>query len=809
MKILLVEDDQATGEFLTSILTANRYVVDVASDGQSGLELAILWNYDLIMLDIELPTLDGISICRTLRSRGNSTPTLMLTAKGLNDDVVMGLDAGADDYIIKPCDPTQLLARIRALLRRGSGVQSSTLTWGGLWLDSLSALVTYQQQPISLGPKEYSLLELFLRNPQRVFNRSAILDNLWEADDFPTESAVTNLIKDLRRKLKAAGMSEDLIETIYGLGYRLKPPPQEPTTNSDELKENSLDRKNRSVDEGLAYIRQLEEQFRTSLEKRLNVLESALRSLQQGSLSPFQQEAAKEEAHRLVGGLGLYGYAQASDIARKLEHLLVNNSLVGETATTQFAQLLTELQDKITTQSGGLSASEVTITLDDQLPLILVFDDDVAFTRELHQEAIAKGLQTCIVPLLSTSAVLDQVPHELPMGILLKWTGTTPNPENLRTLKTLKQQFQDTPILILAEHDTLVNRVEASRLGSEGYLTKPIAPGQILEWVDRISRCAIAQHVPQPLRGAVLAVDDDPMMLGAFTSLLQPRGLRVTGLSDPTHFWETLTQTKPDLVLLDLEMPTFSGIDLCRVVRQDITFSELPILIVTAHTDKVSTQQVFDAGADDLIHKPIVGSELVTRVISRIERARLRHQINRLQQKQTEVLQYQSRVDALTQVANRRHFDEMLEREWHHHWQDQMTLSLILCDVDYFKLYNDRYGHVAGDICLKQIAQTIQSCINPAADLAARYGGEEFGVILPDTDLNGALRVAERLQQAIARLEIPHADSCVSPFITLSLGITGTIPTTAHGTEQLIQTADQALYAAKERGRNTYCLYPL
>lgn len=807
MKILLVEDDQATGEFLTSILTANRYVVDLALDGQSGLELAILWNYDLIMLDIELPNLDGISICRTLRSRGNATPTLMLTAKGLNDDVVTGLDAGADDYIIKPCDPTQLLARIRALLRRGTSVQSSTLSWGALWLDPLSAMVCYQQQPISLGPKEYSLLELFLRNPQRVFNRSAILDNLWEANDFPTESAVTNLIKDLRRKLKAAGMSEDLIETIYGLGYRLKPPPPEQTTSSGKPEIGSPDRKNRSVDEGLACIRQLEEQFRASLEERIHILELALRSLQQGSLQPSQQTAAREEAHRLVGGLGLYGYTRASEIARELEYLLLGNAPFAKTTIAQFAQLLTDLQHAVSTKSAHVLSLDTNTTATNQLPVLWVIDNDVAFTRELQQEAIAKGLQTCIIPTLADA--IAQASQPLPMAILLKWVETSPKSEDLQILETLKHQFKAVPVLILAEHDTLVNRVEAVRLGCEGYLTKPIAPGQILEWVDRISRCAIAQHLPQSLKGTVLAIDDDPLMLGAFTTLLEPWGLRVKGLSDPTQFWETLTQIDPDLLLLDLEMPTFSGIDLCRVVRQDIAYSELPILMVTAHTDKVSTQRVFDAGADDLIHKPIAGSELVTRVISRIERSRLRQQLNRLQQRQTEVLQYQSRVDGLTQIANRRHFDEVLEREWHHHWQDQMTLSLILCDVDYFKLYNDRYGHVAGDTCLKQIAQAIQSCINPAADLAARYGGEEFGVILPNTDLNGALRVAERLQQAIARLEIVHADSCVSPFVTLSLGITGTVPTSNQGIEPLIQTADQALYAAKARGRNTYCLYPL
>ncbi|EKQ67040.1 diguanylate cyclase (GGDEF) domain-containing protein [Leptolyngbyaceae cyanobacterium JSC-12] len=807
MKILLVEDDQATGEFLTSILTANRYIVDVALDGQSGLELAILWNYDLILLDIELPNLDGISVCRMLRARGDATPTLMLTAKGLNDDVVTGLDAGADDYMIKPCDPTQLLARIRALLRRGTGIQAPTLTWGDLWLDPLSAQVTYQQQPISLGPKEYSLLELFLRNPQRVFNRSAILDNLWEADDFPTESAVTNLIKDLRRKLKLAGMAEDLIETIYGLGYRLKPPPRESVAMPKQLEYPAADRKSHNPEEGLACIRQLEDQFRASLDQRIQMFKATLRSLQLGELTAAQQETAREEAHRLVGGLGLYGYVKGSEIARKLEHLLEKNTLSAATHITQFAQLLQDLQREVVSKTATLSTADPKRIADARSPLVLVIHDDSAFTRELQQEATTKGLDVQIVSSLPTE--LDALFQKLPMGILLKWSGGSPNSKEIDLLKRLRQRFPRVPILILAEHDTLASRVEASRSGSDIFLTQPIVPGQILEWLDRVGQYAIAQSTPQSLKGTVLAVDDDPVMLDVFANLLHPLGLQVIGLSDSTQFWDKLLQTNPDLVLLDLEMPTFSGIDLCRVVRQDVDYRNIPILIVTAHTDQVNVQQVFDAGADDLIHKPIAEAELVTRVINRIERARLQQQLNRLQQQQTEVLQYQSRVDGLTQIANRRHFDEILEREWHHHQQAQMTLSLILCDVDYFKLYNDRYGHVAGDDCLKQIAQTVQNCINPSTDLAARYGGEEFGVILPNTDLNGALRVAERLRQAIARLEIPHLDSSVAPYVTISLGITGTVPTTNQQIEQLIRTADQALYAAKERGRNTYCLYPL
>jgi diguanylate cyclase (GGDEF)-like protein len=210
-----------------------------------------------------------------------------------------------------------------------------------------------------------------------------------------------------------------------------------------------------------------------------------------------------------------------------------------------------------------------------------------------------------------------------------------------------------------------------------------------------------------------------------------------------------------------------------------------------------------------LIHKPIAGPELITRVTSRIERSRLRQQLDLLRRQQAQDWQHQAKIDPLTQIANRRAFEAALSREWQRLSHVQGPLSLILGDVDCFKAYNDRYGHPAGDTCLKRIAFAIRESINPASDLVARYGGEEFGVILPDTDLNGALRVARRIQQAISRLQIVHPDSEAGPFVSLSLGITGTVPTAQQSSESLITTADEALYVAKERGRNTYCLYPL
>lgn len=226
MKVLLIEDDKPTVLLLSGALTAQYYTIDVAADGQIGVDLATAWDYDLILLNMLIPKVDGISLCHQLRSQGYQKPILLLTTKNSHTDIIRGLDAGADDYVTKPYDLSELLARIRALLRRGEKpLTPAVIAWEALSLNPVSARVTYNGHKLSLTPKEYKLLALFLRNPQRIFSRSAIIDRLWSIDVSPTEGAVTNLIKDLRQKLKTAGLTIDLLETVYGMGYRLKTPP--------------------------------------------------------------------------------------------------------------------------------------------------------------------------------------------------------------------------------------------------------------------------------------------------------------------------------------------------------------------------------------------------------------------------------------------------------------------------------------------------------------------------------------------------------------------------------------------------------
>jgi DNA-binding response OmpR family regulator len=623
MKILLVEDDEPTAWALEKALKEHHYTVNLATDGQTGLELATSFDYDLILLDFLLPKLDGISLCRQLRLQGYQKPILLLTAKDSNADIVRGLDAGADDYVIKPYNNKELMARIRALLRRGNTPVTSVLTWGELRVNPVLAEVTFREQPISLTPKEYSLLQLFLRNPQRIFSRSAIIDSLWSLDDSPTENAVTVHIKDLRQKLRASGATEEIIETVYGLGYRLKalPKPSQPTlanSTTASIKASQTHSPSKELDS----VNKVLERFRPTFAQRVAGLERTTSELLSGDLSDDLRQTARQDAHKLAGSLGTFGYPEGSKLARQIEHLLMGQGTLGEEEASQFKQLVSALGQELTKPPVVFTAELIPVA---QAIRALLIDDDIALAERLRAEAVACKVEMAIATNWTTAKqAIAQTPPDV---VLLDLTFSKRSQDGLTLLRELTEQFPRLPVLVFTGRDNLAERVAVSRLGGRGFLHKPVEPKQVFT--------AIAQVLSptQTADAKVMLVDDDPVALTTLSSLLQPWGFQVTSLENPQQFWDVLTATQPNLLILDLEMPTFSGIDLCQVVRLDPQWGDLPILVVTAHTDAESLQQVFAAGADDFIGKPVVGPELVTRVISRIERVRFRQQLDDIQQK--------------------------------------------------------------------------------------------------------------------------------------------------------------------------------
>jgi DNA-binding response OmpR family regulator/HPt (histidine-containing phosphotransfer) domain-containing protein len=229
MRILLVDDDEALMESLAERLIHQRYAVDIAVNGACAKTYVDLFNYDLIVLDLMLPDGDGIEFCHQFRQGGYANPLMILTAKENTAEKVKALDAGADDYVVKPFNFDELCARIRALLRREHQGLPPILQWGALRLNPNNCATTYGQRSVHLTPKEFAMLELFLRHPQRIYSLGSIIDDLWSFEDPPGEDAIRTHIKGLRRKLAEAGAPKDLIKTVYGLGYRLReqPPPSD------------------------------------------------------------------------------------------------------------------------------------------------------------------------------------------------------------------------------------------------------------------------------------------------------------------------------------------------------------------------------------------------------------------------------------------------------------------------------------------------------------------------------------------------------------------------------------------------------
>lgn len=616
MKILLVEDDHPTSLALTEILGSHRYTVNLATDGQTALGLARSFDYDLIVLDVMIPRLDGISLCRKLRQTGYQHPILLLTAKDSSSDRILGLDAGADDYVVKPFDPEELLARIRALLRRGKSIATSVITWENVSFDTVTGEVSCNDQPLRLTPKEYCLLELLLLNPKRIFSRRAILDRLWDFANSPGEETVSTHIKGLRQKLKAAGAG-DLVETVHGLGYRLREPsqPQNPQKQAKEPDPigsgtDRLPAKMQDQQRTRGKIAKLLEQFRDRFVEQCAVLEQAAMALNANQLTIELQQQAKQEAHKLAGSLGIFGLQQGSQLARTLEQLLQAETL-RTTQAEEMLRLVNTLRqelDKTPEPASEPGANTV------YAPLILMIDDDLTLAEQLRIEAVAWGLRVEVATDLQVAQrAIDQSPPDV---ILLDLSFPSPSQDGLVFLRTLMQRVPAIPVLAFTGRGSLTDRLQVVRLGGCVFLQKPLPTYEILKAVT-----TVLQQQQVTYTNRVMVVDDDVTVLESLASLLQPLGIEVAGLEHPEQFWDVLTTSMPNLLILDAELPGFQGVELCQAVRSDPRWHNLPIVFLSTHTEATQIDRAFAMGADDYLSKAIESTELTTRIVRRLRRA--------------------------------------------------------------------------------------------------------------------------------------------------------------------------------------------
>ncbi len=311
----------------------------------------------------------------------------------------------------------------------------------------------------------------------------------------------------------------------------------------------------------------------------------------------------------------------------------------------------------------------------------------------------------------------------------------------------------------------------------------------------------------------VFLVDDQPMVAEAVRRMLaHETDIKFFYCADSTKAIQQAQAIKPTVILQDLVMPSIDGFTLVENYRKHYSTATTPIIVLSNKEDPQDKSHAFELGASDYLVKLPDKIELIARIrahsktyLMQQERdeafRRMRFLQNELEESNAQ-LQRLTCLDGLTGIANRRRFDEFLQNEWLRTVRARAGISIILVDIDSFKLYNDNYGHQKGDECLSRVAQALSTSLNRPTDLVARYGGEEFVVVLPDTLHNGARLLSENLRANVESLKIVHAYSSVSKYVTISLGVACMRPTAQQTAKYLIELADQALYRAKSEGKN-------
>jgi diguanylate cyclase (GGDEF)-like protein len=353
---------------------------------------------------------------------------------------------------------------------------------------------------------------------------------------------------------------------------------------------------------------------------------------------------------------------------------------------------------------------------------VLVVSDDAEWADRVATEALARGLSAEVTNLTAarastTSAALVDVSTR----------SSADQEQALVLLEALTAREPPVATLVVADSGSFELRIEVARRGARAFLPKPVSPQQANDALHQLLEPA------HQLEASVLAVDDDPQVLAVLAEVLSPVGLQVTTLEDPRRFWTVFERLRPDLLILDLDMPDVDGLDLCRVVRNDPRWRSLPILFLTVERDQAAVDRLFAAGADDYVGKPLGGPELLTRVRNRLERIRL-HRLT-------------SDIDPLTGLHNRRAASAQIARLLRLADRHREPLSLALVRLDQFGEINEGYGYHAGDDVLRQFGRWLQRWFR-GEDVLARWGGDEFvlamyGAIREDT----IARLNERLAE--------------------------------------------------------------
>ncbi|MCU1287299.1 MAG: Two component response regulator receiver modulated diguanylate cyclase [Acidobacteriales bacterium] len=521
-----------------------------------------------------------------------------------------------------------------------------------------------------------------------------------------------------------------------------------------------------------ADIAALWEKFRPVNMARLQVLEDAAAALLKGNLNPDLRAQAESEAHKLAGSAGSFGYMEASRIARQLELLLQGDNAIDQLDLLRISRSVVSLRERL---QRPLSSSGANVPGHKQ-PFLMIVDSDDNVAQPLLLECAARGIQATVA--VTESAIQETMARRMPDVVILDPELSNGMKEHGPTLLA-ELAVREIPVLIYTKQDKFEDRVQATRLGARGFLKKPMTTSEVVQAVHEL-----LQRLRQD-DYKVICVDDDPDILSGLRDLLENKGVRLTTVNDPLAFWDALESSLPDLIILDLNMPHLTGIELCRVVRSEPRWSQLPILFLTSNTDSATVQRIFAAGADDYITKPLLGPELVARVFNRLERTRLQRQM--------------AEKDPLTGAGNRRKYNQVMNHYIHLAERNKQPLSLAILDLDRLKQINDAHGHAIGDAALRRLGATMVNTFR-SEDVVARWGGDEFVIGMYGMRREDAAQRLQTLLDALKRerFQVPDGPRIE---ITFSAGI-AQYPDDGLTAHALYLVADRALYAAKAAGKS-------
>ncbi|HHT00811.1 MAG TPA: diguanylate cyclase [Thiomicrospira sp.] len=531
-------------------------------------------------------------------------------------------------------------------------------------------------------------------------------------------------------------------------------------------------------------LQQMQDNFIKGLPQRLTEIKATWQQVEAGD----EQESLQllhRQVHTITGSAGTFSLLNLSTHARALEvvikSLLESPNAINEEEKIQVRGLLKTIESEIDTAATSDSLlvesnqTQRVLERHEQNQVLLVADDD-EINQYIGLQLEHFGYEVQVVNKLEDvdKAIDSQHPDLIIFDINFP-EGSLAGTEKVKEIQT--KLNRNVPVIFISARQDIQARLSAVRAQGQAYFSKPLNISALLEKVNELTE----HDIPEPYH--ILMIDDDPTIIELATFILKQAGMDAEGITNPLETLEKISETKPDLILVDLHMPECTGIELARVIRQHSNLANIPIIFLSAETDSALQLETALQGGDEFLLKPIKVDELAAFIQIRAKRAR---ELSALMIK-----------DGLTGLYNHTYSKELIDREMERVLRSGSTMSVAMLDVDFFKKINDTYGHMVGDQVLRSLANYLTKRLRKT-DYIGRYGGEEFVVIMPETPLKEAEKLMAGILTSFAYVE--HHASDEDFTVTFSAGVVSSAQ--SKNTSELMKMADELLYQAKENGRN-------